>query len=296
MSLLQEIQQGAFDSSVDLSNVLRRCLVLAYKLNHQPFKKWVDYELNGYPTEDLLPGYRILRTDSYGHFDNGFKQLHNFPIPPLALPENLREISKTIPMMQGIGYYAAIDDAQELRVPWPHDALVYAQKDIYVGFRLIAAWRSVGVGALRGMLDVVRSRALEFVLEVEAENPAVDQVASGTGPISKDKLNQIFLSVFHNSQVGIGGNQPTFQYMDRQVIPGDLISLKRYLREKGLDDGDLDRLEEALKGERNPEDVIEGKGQLGRWVREAGKKVVDVSVDTGTKILVEAVKSYMGVP
>ncbi|RZG43836.1 AbiTii domain-containing protein, partial [Acinetobacter wuhouensis] len=60
MSLLREIQNDAVNSNVKVSDLLRRCKVLAYRLGNEDFKTWVDSELNGYELLDGIPSYRIF--------------------------------------------------------------------------------------------------------------------------------------------------------------------------------------------------------------------------------------------
>src|SRR5438128_9857038 len=40
VSLLREIQEAAVDAKTPLAVVLRKCMILAARLGHEPFKKW----------------------------------------------------------------------------------------------------------------------------------------------------------------------------------------------------------------------------------------------------------------
>jgi len=59
MSLLEEIQTAAVDSTSDLGAILRRCKVLAARLGSKPLEEWLLWESNGYPAEAELPDYRV---------------------------------------------------------------------------------------------------------------------------------------------------------------------------------------------------------------------------------------------
>ena len=48
-SLLQEIQTAATDPALSLSDMLRKCQILAFRLRHEPFKALASHELNGCP-------------------------------------------------------------------------------------------------------------------------------------------------------------------------------------------------------------------------------------------------------
>lgn len=55
MSLLRDIQQAAVDSSIPLSDLLRKCTLLAARLQNDELRSWVARELNGYESADELP-------------------------------------------------------------------------------------------------------------------------------------------------------------------------------------------------------------------------------------------------
>ncbi len=72
MSLLRDIQNAAVDPDTDVATLLSKCKILAVRLGSEEFKGWVDHELNGYDRVEDQPEYRILDTESYGHFAGPF--------------------------------------------------------------------------------------------------------------------------------------------------------------------------------------------------------------------------------
>src|SRR5687768_7814454 len=68
MSLLREIQAVAVSSDVSIADLLRRCRVLAVRLNNEEMVTWADSELNGYRNETALPAYRQTDVRAYGTF------------------------------------------------------------------------------------------------------------------------------------------------------------------------------------------------------------------------------------
>lgn len=63
MGLLADIEAAATDSTVSISDLLRKCKVLAARLKHREFADWVNAELNGY-NPSQLPPYRCVRLPS----------------------------------------------------------------------------------------------------------------------------------------------------------------------------------------------------------------------------------------
>jgi len=59
-SVVIELQREALDRNVRVSDLLRKVLVVAKKLNLQKFQAWVEKELNGYGTTEDIPDYRMI--------------------------------------------------------------------------------------------------------------------------------------------------------------------------------------------------------------------------------------------
>lgn len=115
MSLLTEIQAAATAPAHSTADLVRKCQILAFRLGHAPFKKWVNHELNGYPDEVTLPAYRgpfqaDIKADTHGAFG---AEVRNVQVPDYSIPEEVRDIAKEMSFYQGVGVLASIlDDAQ----------------------------------------------------------------------------------------------------------------------------------------------------------------------------------------
>jgi hypothetical protein len=70
MNLLREIQNDLTSSGVEVTTVLRKCKILAARLGSEEFSRWVDWELNGYPDSQPIPGYRQLGITYFASFVN----------------------------------------------------------------------------------------------------------------------------------------------------------------------------------------------------------------------------------
>ena len=103
MSLLREIQAAAIDGTSDLETLLRKCRVLASRLQNNEFKQWVQSELDGYREEIEVPEYRHIDCQAYGHFYGSFgRGWSNLQIPESCIPKQLRERLTILKMQQGV--------------------------------------------------------------------------------------------------------------------------------------------------------------------------------------------------
>ena len=196
MSLLRQIQDAAVDSSVELPTLLRKCKILAFRLGNEDFKRWIDNELSGYDEKDDLPEYRILNVNSKGHFSGAFGSgLKNADIPLLCVPEDFRESLGHSYLMQPIAAIASLVSSQSsgtIQEAWNPDWVAHFGRNIYERMVCMQAWKVIPASALVAALDTVRTRVLNFVLEIEAQNPAAGEAMIDEKPVPPEKVQQIF--------------------------------------------------------------------------------------------------------
>jgi hypothetical protein len=173
MSLLRQIQDAAIDSSVDLPTLLRKCKVLAVRLGNDDLKRWIDSELSGYTQKDKLPEYRVLKVNSKGHFSGSFGSgLRNADIPLSCIDKDLRESLGHTYLMQPIAAIASLvkSESGTLQEPWNPDVVAHFGQKIYEQMHCMQAWKVIPASSLVAALDTVRTRVLNFVLEIETQN------------------------------------------------------------------------------------------------------------------------------
>jgi hypothetical protein len=88
VTLLEEIIEGASGKAVDLPTLLRRCKVLAARLESKPAEDWLEFELDGYPVHVAVPRYRVLPMQLKGNFMGEFHRAENFVIRSSASRRN----------------------------------------------------------------------------------------------------------------------------------------------------------------------------------------------------------------
>lgn len=194
MTLLREIQQAAIDENSQVATLLRKCKVLAVRLGSQEFGDWIDNELNGYKTLDELPTYRILRVGSYGDFVGVFgRQGKNLPIPPESVPEEIREYIQTSRLTMAVSALANLAETEDAsREGWPPDVVRIIGSQIYEDMNCLSAWKLLPRAALIAVLDTVRTRVLNFALQIEGEYPEAGEAPINSKPIPEEKISQVF--------------------------------------------------------------------------------------------------------
>jgi hypothetical protein len=186
MSLLREIQDAAVDATTPLAVVLRKCMILAARLGHEPFKKWVDEELDGYPHDAELPAYRrIAGLMSVGNFAGPLgASLKNVPLRMAPVPAELRDKYMKGEFREGVAKLADMakpdEEGGKLVARWSGDLVSQVSDKYFEGYELLEAHIEIPRNAVVGVLDAVRNKVLKFALEIEQQNPAAGDVSPGT--------------------------------------------------------------------------------------------------------------------
>jgi AbiTii len=186
MGLLQDIEHAVTSSDRPLSDVLRMGKILAAKLDNALLREWADQELNGYAKDAPLPPYRAPRTVPVcGDFTGPSHQARNVPISVIQLKAEYR--GKAWKGLFRVGFTRPIaayedmlrHDAVEFREMWEHDVVLLVQPTVFEGMQCIAAWRVLSRDMLVRVVDGVRNRLLDLVLELERQVPGAGEVPCG---------------------------------------------------------------------------------------------------------------------
>jgi hypothetical protein len=222
----------------------------------------------------------------------------------LNLPKEVRHGYANPSLHQGVKAITEMLKAEKegtIQWAWPAVACeVFDHKNYRPDLHLMQAWMSVPAAALVGVLDTIRTRVLNFVLEIESILGPDDAVPSKE---SKETTAAQITQTFHQTIFGPVSNVGTTASISQTMIvaPGDLEGLKAQLREKGLPESDLQQLEKAIeadKAEPNPAEHYLGKNVanwLGDTVKKAGSGALKLGIDFIATVATKALKDYYGI-
>lgn len=302
MSLLDDVQNAAVDSSSDLSSLLRKCKLLAARLGSSPLENWLLWESNGYPKDVDLPEYRLIPIILKGQFSGPFGSgMNNAPIPYVCLPAACKKLFKEHQCRQSI---AVIEDLVRRYKGGSFqvntgDLAVHLGQDVYQGQNCIHAWGEVGNGSLIEILNAVRNRILDFSLALWKEAPqAGDLNAANSNLISSVRVNQIFNTTINGGSANLIAASQSELHL--HIIQNDFNSLKNALQVHGVSEEDINLLYDAFK----KEDKIKTPGKYGEmvssWIARMSKKAADGSWQIGLSaagnLLSQAISKYYGLP
>lgn len=304
MPLIHDIQAAAIAKDHDIPTLLRMCKLLAARISHQAFGEWIDHELNGYPNVSGLPDYRIIRVDSYGSFDGGFRKANKLQIPVSVLPTELQEHYRHAYMGSSISAYVALlseGTSGSVQEPWPVGLAVHYASTLTPSMQCYQAWKEIPIGAIVRLMDSVKTRVLGFVIDLEREAPNAGELPVGSQPpLSGEKMTQIFTTNITGNVGNVANASSNFSQSSSTITePGNWEALQARLVELGLTAGDTSGLqadvERALATGSEEEKKKTAATWIGQLAGRAASGVAGVSIEAAAAGIAKAIAAYLGI-
>jgi hypothetical protein len=299
--LLDEIITLLSDQKGSLEAALLKTKVLLHQIGHKELVPWVNNELAGYPDDAELPPYRIVSSQAHAHIHSVAWQVQDYVLPVSHLkPEQLKMIRETKitssigTIEQQIKMYR--EHSKGLVRHLPPEFTPAFQKVLEKGVYVMSAWCTINMADVEGILVQVRSRLLDFCLElqgvvgVEAEPKQLREKAA---QVDTGKMFQT--AIYNPSGTVIVGSQ-NFQVTNQKE---DIEGLLREVARLGFEQSELENLRKAVLEDRSKGKAPEvTEGETGKWfskaLKAAGKGVVKAGVDVVSGVIVKAIQAYAG--
>lgn len=162
-SILIELQRDTLDRTFCVSDLLRKALLIAHKLNISEFETWIIKELNGYEKFEEVPEYRIIRG-----IIKAWKPFRGWQ--PLIFPDNETQeiLSKRFFYHSIVEVEVMIERNKKDYLHLPFSANVEKQLREAIGFDTEVTL-IVPISSLVRIVDTVRTTILNWSLKLEED-------------------------------------------------------------------------------------------------------------------------------
>lgn len=292
--IVLQLQELASDGSHDISDLLRKALLVATKLQLDDFKDWIRSELDGYKDAEKIPEYRVIYGDLRAQ--NPYRGLIPFTIGNSELSEAARKIHihESVASIQQL-----TDSTQEGAICYAfspeQEAALMRMQSGYVQLRPI---KVVGRNQLQAILQAVRTRILEWSLSLESAGILGHGFSFSDKERSAAMSNKTFQIQNFQGVLGDVSGGVVSQTNTITVVSGNFDSLANYLRQQGVPDAEIRVLEGAVQEDPEPSksNALGPKvsAWIGRMVALAASGGWDVSVATAGTLLAAAIAKFYG--
>ncbi|MDQ0867411.1 AbiTii domain-containing protein [Arthrobacter globiformis] len=304
MTKLTEIIDAASDDAFTTSNLLRKVQTVAFRLQAENLGKWAQRELFGYKEGEPVPTYRgPFPTPVIGTWSGpGGSQLTN-AVSAAGIPEDFLSACFRTTVLQPVADLELLSSSEKNpSMSWdPYTVQEYArlvaEKKGGAGFymmELISAKQTLPQNAIRGIIDSVRTTALQLALELERVSP---RAGEPDGPTTADPEVKLVTNNFNFTINGDGNNVAAGSDIRQRatVNKGDIDSLVRAAIELGLKPEAVEDLQAAVlaDGPRPGDQTSKFLSQLrtGGYALASG-----VSSNLAAEGILQAVGAFFGVP
>lgn len=301
MSIIDELIDKISAQESSLTDILIRTKVLAFQLKNEELKTWIDSELNGYNDSKTLPTYRITNCQITGTISNGFNRATNYPIPLIGLDDEMRKDMQTVKLFQSI---SALDMLVEqgktgkIVMTIPAGMYGYLSKDFDNGYEIEFARREISKAQIVQVLTSVKSKLLDFLLELNIKfgEEKINDLSTGK---EKDTVSSLFnSSVFGNNTTIIVGSKNSQKVAINEGLFKNFDELSKFLADNQMPSENITELQ-AIIDDDNPN---EQNGQFGDkvkgWINKMVTKAMDgswkIGLSAAGQVLADGIGKYYG--
>jgi hypothetical protein len=292
VKLIEEIIEILSNENCNLENALIKTKILLHKMGEKSLLNWINNELNGYENIEDLPSYRKIDCIVLGSFQNYTTQYTNQVLPIMHLTDEQFDFFTKIKYPYSISEIEDISNKENsiyFAIELEYAPLLMKKLDS--SFNVINLKREVSKSKFLGILTQIRSRLLDFILDLSEkipENIPDNEIKLKSKEIDTQEMfrNAIFDG---NITINIGDNNNSKNIQIKNNF--DNLSLK--LKSFKLAPEDIENLKNSI--EKDSEISSIDKKEFGKNVKDWLK---NISTKTRDKItmdgITEALNEFYG--
>lgn len=269
MKLVDEIIQLLSDEGASLTAALLKTKVLLFKIGQKDLAEWVNKELNGYSDEDVVPEYRVLAAQVLVNAANVAYQFNSHPIPIGHLSESRRKSLEYSEMRQSLAVLEKLVSGGKpngsLSSPIPMEWNGLLGESLVPGTHIQKAWCEIGVASVSGIFIQVRSRLLDFLLELNDQLPGEMDDNQIKQKAEKIDTQAMFRGAIFGNNTTIVVGSANSPIITNTSLVGNIEALIQELRKQGVNDEQLASLKVAIEEDVGKE--TEAKKEFGPAVK-----------------------------
>ena len=302
MQLIEEIIEILASDTGSLTDALIKTKVLLHKIGHKELVPWVNGELDGYPNRDSVPDYRVLPAAVLVNASNGAYRVTRHHIPMGHLTEEQRESIETAKMDQSLAVLEKFTekDGGHLQAHIPMESYGFLGQGLGNYYQIESAWSEINHASVLQILVQVRSRLLDFVLELNDQFPSELSDAQLKERIGNVDAENLFNSAIFGDNTTILVGSGNTQSVSNVNLKGDFKTLENVLKSNGVSDLDIVALRDAIGLDSSviDEERKEYGPAVKAWLQQMLSKAVEttwqIELGVASSLLATALNNFYG--
>jgi len=284
------IKDLTFDN-INLSKGLGIAKLIAYQIENDDFKNWINHELNGYTSKENLPLYRVLPCEIYAVIE-AYGQKKMMPLDVTKLDEEIKGSFYKMEAMQSVETleYGLKDNDGVYGFEDLPMALVGLLREISGNNLIVAVKRRIQLSQVNHIINVTKQKLIDTLLELDKAFPNLEDNFKTTKE-NLEKTSTIVNNYIYgsnvNSNVGVGEN---LSQNIKNVYTQKIDKIISELGELGVPQEDLAEVKDLVKKETDK--VTLGK-KLMNWVGKMTTKGVEKGIELQIPMILEKIQQLL---
>lgn len=206
------------NGEIDLQTALKRTKVLLQEFDDEKLLEWINYEMEGYPSDVLIPEYRRIPGQPFCSYIKGsmvnFMKYTNVPLSLGNMPEDERETFYYTDIRESIAALTATlqenkEKGREIGRTIPAEYYPYIAKcnnDMYMIIQ--SAEIRLSMPQILNIFPKVENKLLDILRYLEKQFGNLDDLDIDVDSKNKQELkeitNHIYMMIYNDQSIAIG--------------------------------------------------------------------------------------------
>ena len=292
-SIIRDLTEDA-----PISRIMLKAQAISASLDISDFSEWVKKEQQGYERGEDIPEYRRCMCTAKANLTQGFKIITNFDVPVDAIPDK-----KARELLSYIYFSEPISEIENLTSKASPEGLLKVVAPAYAYNKVGAIfpyanvdmlWKIVNVTAACGVVERVKSKMLDFFLELDKKQKLGIDFNQLEGKTAAEKALQqtIYAGIYYS---GTGNLSISHSVVGKSVslTSSDKESLKELLAVV-RSSHELDGIPDAEEEITTIENEICKPQPQSKLLRKSLLFLKDISMNIGANIAAQAITNALG--
>lgn len=207
--LINEIIKG-LGADKPIKSILLKSQIVASELGNAAFSKWISNEQNGYPDAKNLPEYRILGATVKADIFVPYMGYVNNQTIPVGIFDHkvINECMGQVRIVHSLSEIENLCSQKDNGAMFSHPlpAMAYLEVNRYISGKAQRVWQEFPVTSLAHIVDVFKSRLLDFFLSLNKEIKSGIDFSQISSQDNQQIISQIMNNYNINAAVANTGN------------------------------------------------------------------------------------------
>lgn len=290
--MIKDLIKDLTYDNITLSQALMRAKLIAFEINNEDFKGWINNELNGYVNVDKIPDYRIIPCDIFAVIE-GYGSRKMVPVDLTNLDKDLNgkiykmEAKQSISTIEeglknsGDEHYGYEDLPQKM---------VSLLREMLGNEFIVSVKRRIQLSQVSHILNLTKQKLVDTLLELNSVFPDLQnnfQDNQENKEKAKTIINNHIYGDNSSSNIGVGDN---FSQNISNIYNQKIEKLISDLEEIGVPKENIQEVKDIVSSETNKTNL--GK-KLMTWVGKMATKAIEKGIDLQIPTIIEKINDFI---